>query len=122
MRRRVAIAVLGCGMALGAGCHSSAIKAPVPISGSVNQFDSDTYRGLMDAEAAINSLKADIAVGRLTETPTIKTALNQAITDYNAANALWQAYHATAGATQQAAVQAAMTKLNGDVTAIGGAK
>ena len=96
-----------------AGCHKTAPTAPVP--GAINTFDSTIYRALMDAQAAINSIRTDIQSGKLTETPGINTALNQVINDYNTADALWQAYHASQGQTSQAPVQAAVTKLQADV-------
>jgi hypothetical protein len=103
-------------------CTGCAKKTTAPVPGAINSFDSTTYRALMDAQAAINSFKADIASGKLTETPAIKTALNQAIQDYDAADALWQTYHSTGGTSPQAPLQAAVTKLTADTTAIGGAK
>jgi hypothetical protein len=94
-------------------CHKSATVAPVP--GAVNTFDSTMYRALMDAQAAITSFKADVASGKLTLSATGKATLNQVITDYDAANALWQTYHASNGTTAPAPVQAAITTLQTDV-------
>ena len=121
-RRRTGVAVSLVVMLTlaGAACHKTA-TAPVP--GQLNTFDAVTYRALSDAQAAINSFKADIASGKLTETPAIKTALNQLITDYNAANTLYQAYHASGGTNpSQSVVQASVTKVQGDVSAVGGAQ
>lgn len=106
-----------------AACHKKTATAPVP--GAINTFDSTTYRALSDAQAAINSFKADLAAGKLTETPAIKTALNQVIADYNSANALYQAYHASGGGTATAPIAAATTQLQTDVNnlaATGGTK
>ena len=108
MRKVLAIAVL---LTLTVACHKT-VTAPVP--GQVNTFDAVTYRALSDAQAAINSFKADLSSGKVQETPAIKTALNQAITDYNAANALWQAYHASAGATATAPLAVAVNQLTTD--------
>jgi hypothetical protein len=94
-------------------CHKTAPAAPVP--GAINTFDSTMYRALMDSQAAINSLKADISSGKLPETPAIKSAMNQVIQDYNSADALWQVYHSSAGAAQPAPLQAAVTRLQTDV-------
>lgn len=88
---------------------------PAPVPGSVDTFDAQTYRALADAQAAINSIKSDIANGKLTATPTIKAVLNQAIMDYNAANVLWQQYHASGGKTAQAPITAATNKVQTDV-------
>ncbi len=97
------------------GCQKT-VTAPVP--GSINTFDATMYRALADAQAAINSFKADVQAGKVTETPAVKTALNQVITDYNAANALYQAYHASAGQTPTAQVQGAVTKVQVDINGL----
>ena len=103
------LAVLG-----SAACHKAVATAPVP--GAVNSFDSTMYRALMDAQAAINSFKTDVAGGKLTLSVTGKAVLNQVITDYDAANALWQSYHASGGTNPQAPVQNAITTLQTDVS------
>jgi len=114
MRRMVTVVLLAVALLTPlSACHKAVTAAPVP--GAVNTFDSTIYRALMDAQAAINSFKSDVAAGNVTETPALKTALNQAITDYNAANMLWQAYHTAAGTTSSAPVQAAVTQLQTDV-------
>lgn len=118
MRKAAMLAILAAVMSVGLGCHKAVASAPVP--GAVNTFDSTTYRALMDAQAAINSLKGDIAAGKLAETPAMKTALNQAITDYNTADALWQTYHSSASTAQEPALQAAINKLQTDTTTLGG--
>jgi hypothetical protein len=112
--------VLVLAMTFTVGCAKTPATAPIP--GQINAFDATTFRALMDAQAAINSFKADLASGKLTETPGIKTALNQVITDYDTANVLYQAYHAAAGTTPQPPVQAAVTQLQTDVNALGGVK
>jgi hypothetical protein len=112
--------LLICILLISVGCAKETPTPPVP--GAINTFDSTSYRALMDAQAAINSFKADIASGKLTETPTIKTVLNQVIQDYDAADALWQQYHASAGTAAQPPVQAAITKLQTDINGLAGAK
>ena len=78
-----------------AGCrHNPATPAtPVP-PGAINQLDATSFRVLSDAQAAINSVKADVANGTVTLAPAQKTVLNQIISDYDVAEGLAQAYHA----------------------------
>lgn len=85
---------LGCG----------AVNAPTPptappISGAVNQFDSDTYRALTTAHAFAQQAASDPS----TLNPTTKTILNQFIADINAADALYSAWHTAAVAAQASA-------------------
>jgi hypothetical protein len=119
LKRLSALLLLSVALILGTGvaCHKT---TTAPIPNAINAFDGDTYRGLMDAQAAINSFKADVQAGKVTLSPAGKTALNQAIQDYDAANTLWQAYHASAGTESQAPLQSAMTKLTTDVSTLGG--
>jgi len=70
----------------------------------------------MATQAVIQSLKASIAAN--TSLSILKTPLNQAISDYNVAESAWQVYHATATAANQAAVTAAITKVQSDVSAL----
>lgn len=104
---------------LTAACQKQ-VKAPVP--GAINTFDSDTFRALADAQASINSFKNDPALPSIiAKHPIVKTVLNQAITDYNTANALYQAWKATNGTAATAPVQAAVDKVNGDVAQLAAA-
>jgi cbb3-type cytochrome oxidase cytochrome c subunit len=83
----------------------------------VNTFDGQEYRFLFDAQAALNSVKADVAAGKITLNPTEKDALNKAIQSYNLAEAQWHAYHS--GATSDTAgLSAAINQLVSDVNAI----
>ena len=105
-----------------AACHKQ-VTAPIP--GQINAFDGTCYRTLMDAQAALNSVKANIASGSLKLTPMQTKVFDQIITDYNTANALWQTYHA--GATQDnASLTAAINQLISDIatlsTQFGGGK
>ena len=58
-------------------------------TGAYNNFDAQSYDTLLTAQAALTSLKTSSLVGQ----PDFKTALNQVIGIYNAAQATWQAYH-----------------------------
>lgn len=99
------------------GC-AKRVVAPVP--GQLNTFDAYSFRVLADTQAAINAFKADVQSGKVTETPTIKTTLNMAITDYNAADAAYQAWHAIGGTGSTTALAAQISKLTVDVAAISG--
>lgn len=88
------ILCLGCG----------AVNAPTPptappISGAVNQFDSDTYRALATAHAFAQQAASDPS----TVNSTTKTILNQFIADINVADALYSAWHTAAVAAAASA-------------------
>jgi hypothetical protein len=100
-------------LTLTVACHKT-VTAPVP--GQLNTFDAYAYRVLADAQAAINDFKASVAAGKIVETPTLKTVLNQAITDYNVANAAYQGWHAAGGNGPTAPVAAALNQVNADIT------
>jgi len=100
-------------------CANHAAVAPVP--GQLSTFDAYSYRVLYDTQAALNSFKTDVASGKVTETPTLKTVLNQAISDYDTANTIYQAWRAAGGnssASATAPVTAAINKVQSDITGI----
>jgi hypothetical protein len=116
--RRYRIAPLLLLLTLSAACHKSATtNTPLP-PGAVNQLDATAFRVLSDAQAAINSLKADIESGKLTVTATQKAVLNQVIAHYNAAEGLAQSYHTTGGLNDPAALTAAISQLVQDIAAL----
>ena len=117
MKHKLSVLAVTTVLVLGLGCAKKA-AAPLP-AGAINSFDATTYRALADAQAAINSFKSSVSSGQVTETPAIKTALNQVIQDYNSADALYQAYHASQGQTATAPIQTAVTKLQTDVNGLG---
>lgn len=97
-------------------CNKNAVQAPLP-TGAVNQVDFDTYRGLIDVQAAMLSIEDDISSGVVTMNATQLTVLGQVRKDYNIAEAAWQAYHA--GATGDAAgLQAAVNQVVGDLVGL----
>lgn len=96
-----------------AGC---AKRAVVPVPGQLNTFDAYAYRVLADAQAALNDFKASVTSGKLSETPTLKTVLNQAITDYDSANTVYQAWHSAGGTGSTVQIAMALDKLNADIT------
>jgi hypothetical protein len=94
------------------GCIKATAPTP-PLPGALNSFDQTSYQTLVTAQASLNDFKASV-----TKDPnlaTLKPALNQAVQDYDIAEVAWQTYHAAASAVNQAAVTAALDKVQGDV-------
>ena len=99
---------------------------PKPVTGSANQFDSDTYLTLVTTDSVIQTTRADLAnctpwsstcVFPASVVGNVKSALNSLIAAYNAANASWQVYHTAALSgqatqAQQAAVQSGLANVN----------
>jgi hypothetical protein len=88
---------------------------PKPVVGSANQFDSDTYLTLVTTDTLIQATKAQLATGAfpVNIAGNVKTALNDLITAYDAANTAWLAYHTSALAGQ--ATQAQINVVNGTI-------
>lgn len=96
------------------GCAGK--KAVAVHPGSISDYDSYAYDLLLVEQAAITEARAQYTAGSLP--PAAHDPLNQAIKQYNATEAIWQAYHATGGdstALQQAinALVAAVGTLQG---------
>ena len=114
-------------LCLALGCARTTaptVPAPPPIAGAVNQFDQDSYKTLIAVQATINSLNKSYH-DNPTGLATLKPILDQAAVDYNAAELIWQTYHAAATAANQAAVTAALTRVQSDlanVSTTGGVK
>lgn len=103
------------------GCAKT-VTAPVP--GQISTTDAFFYRVLLDTQAALNAFKADLASGKVTETPTIRIYLNTAINDYDIAEAAYQAWRTTSATNptaSSAAVSTAVTKVQTDITNLGAA-
>jgi hypothetical protein len=109
------LALLLCITIFSTGCIKT-VTAPVP--GQINTYDAYAYRVLFDTQAAINAFKADVSSGKVAETATIKSALNQAIADYNIAEAAYQVWHAAGGGGSTTSLTAAIAKVQGDITNI----
>ena len=116
MRKRLVVAFLVLTLAAGLGCAAKKTPAALP-PGAINQFDATSFRVLSDAQAAINSVKSDIAAGKVTPTDEEKKVLNQIIADYNTANDLYQAYHSQA-TSDTTALSQAITQLINDIAAV----
>jgi len=92
-----------------AGCT----KNPIAVHpGSISNFDSYAYDILIVEQDAITQARTQYVAGQLPESA--KTVLNNAITQYNATETAWQAYHAN-GAGQSTLQQA----LDGLVALVG---
>jgi hypothetical protein len=116
MKRRFSVLPLLLLLLVGLGCAAKKPAATLP-PGAINQFDATSYRVLSDAQAAINSVKADIAAGKVTATDEEKKVLNQIIADYNSANDLYQAYHSQA-TTDTGGLSRAINQLVSDIAAV----
>ena|ERR1700738_3468776 len=93
----------------------TACAAKKPVSGSANQFDSDTYLTLVTTDTLIQATKAQLATGAfpVNIAGNVKTALNDLIVAYDAANTAWLAYHTSALAGM--ATQAQINVVNGTI-------
>jgi hypothetical protein len=119
--KKIATLILSMAM-LGCAAHK-------PIVGSANQFDSDTYLTLATTDSVIQATKTALANNQFSPslTPNVKTALNNLITAYDGADAVFQTYHAaalagTSTAAQQAAVNSAMGQVQASTTLLISAK
>jgi hypothetical protein len=95
------------------GCVTA--NSPTPptaplIPGAANQFDQDTYRALATAHAFALQAQQNAVQNPISSTQ--KTILNQFITDLNAADLLYSAYHALQAT--QAQMQAALNTVKTD--------
>ena len=104
------LTILILALTMGVGCHKATVTAPIPLpAGAQNSFDFYAWRSLLDAQAAIDSLKKNIASGQLVLTASQTVFFNKIILDYNTANAMWQTYHS--GATGNSAALTALEKV-----------
>lgn len=99
------------------GCRTASVNTPPAalVPGALNTFDSTTYTALASLHAFVDSLNLQITAGTFTPTPAEKALLNQMITDLDAAQVLYASYHS--GATTQAVMQTALTKVQNDQNA-----
>lgn len=117
MRKSTKALVMALGFLFGiaalAGCKKSTTTPPL-APGACNLTDQTLYQSLMALQASLSTAKTEIA-----KAPQLKTSLNQAILDYNAAEAAWQVYHTTCASnptTSAATVQSALNKAQGDLS------
>ncbi len=99
-----------------AGCGVKASAPVPPPPGAVNSIDAQFFASLSAAQATLNSLKASEPAN-----PQIKTALNQAIEDYNLAEVAYQTFHAAllAGQTpDSSSVQTSINQVQSDLAGI----
>lgn len=95
-------------LVLMAGCQKTVTVHP----GAISNFDSYAYDILLVEQDAINTARAEFTAGQLPAAA--RDPLNAAIDQYNAAQTVWQSYHATGQG--QSALQNALTAL---VAAVG---
>lgn len=95
-------------------CHTKITTVP----GQLNTFDAYAFRVLMDAQAAIQDFKFSIEKAQLPDTPQTKNALNQAINDYNLAEAAYQAWHASGGTGSTSTVNGPLNILQNDIATL----
>jgi hypothetical protein len=93
--------------------------------GSPNAFDSASYDALIATHSVIESTKTDLAnnVFPVSIAGNVKTALNDLVAAYNAADTAYQTYHASALAgaatvAQQTALQNALTNMSTKTTTL----
>jgi hypothetical protein len=120
-RKRLQLALILCVLLGTVGCGTQAAKAPIP--GSVNQFDSDTYLALVTAYNVIEGTKSALANNQfpVSIAGNVKTALNDLVKAYNAADASYQFYHSaalagTATPAQQTTVSGNMAQVQFSTT------
>lgn len=99
------------------GCKTTSTTPANAIApGATSAFDSATYETLASVHGLVVSLTQQITAGSLVPTAAEKTALNQIITDLNAADIVYAAYHA--GTLTQAQMQTSLTAVQNDQTAL----
>ena len=98
------------------GCAKRAVQAPIP--NQLSTFDGWAYRSLFDAQAALNSLRDDVASGKLKVSDSTKATLNQVFVDYNAAQAVYKTWHDAGGTGPVQPVTDAITKVNNGISTI----
>jgi hypothetical protein len=107
------------------GCSQN----PKPVTGAVNQFDSDSYLALVTTDAVIQQTKAGLNAGSFPTSyvPAIKSTLNNLIVTYDIADTAYGVYHAaavagTVTAAQKAAVSSGLTSIQNATSALVTAK
>ncbi len=109
--------LFGLGFSLGmAGCAATNKPATLP-PGAINSFDAATYDLLMTAQGALNGFKAELASLPADQVTKVTPVLDQAIKDYNLAEAGWHAYHEGAGG-DPAALSASVSQVVADLASL----
>lgn len=96
------------------GCTLRA-NAPLP-QGALNAADASVYRTLADAHGFTAKVRSEIVAGKAKLTPAQTTVFNKLVDDLNAADILYQAYHA-AGFIGQPGTTANLTTTANKVSA-----
>lgn len=119
--KRVLLALCLCIIPIGCKPATSNTPPAALVPGALNSFDQTSYQTLMAVQATLNSLNASYK-SNPTGLASIKSALDQATSDYNIAELTWQTYHAAATPENEQAVTTAIAKVNSDVSSIKVAK
>lgn len=95
------------------GCAKNT-TAPLP-TGATNTTDAATFRILSDAHAFLKSIGDSVRAGNLTLNQSEKDAYNKLVASSNAADQLWQQYHA-GNSSLAAPLTAATNQLQSDLS------
>ncbi len=102
MRRAILAVGLAALAIIAGGCASQTTATAHP--GTFNSFDNATYESLLLTDSVIKSTKADLAAGKFPVSikDSVRIALNDLITTYNAADVLYcgQPVNGPAGTVQ----------------------
>jgi Na+-translocating ferredoxin:NAD+ oxidoreductase RnfC subunit len=123
MKRRLAIVLVSLLLVAGVGCAKKTTTSTptAPPTNSLNSTDATLFETLAPIHAFVASMQQQNQAGTITLTANDKVLLNQLIADVNAADLLYQAWHAAGatGATTQ--INAAITKAQTDQTTLNAA-
>ena len=97
---------------------STTTPAAPPPAGSLNTFDATTNETLQAIHAFVASMVAQNNSGAITLSVADKALLNQLVTDVNAADVVYQVWHAAGGTGTTTTVTAAVTKAQTDQTTL----
>jgi hypothetical protein len=98
------------------GCATATSPTPPLAPGYINQADQVMGQTLAAAHAFYQNIQQDSAAGKVTLSPTEKTALNDLGTALNAAQTLYLNYHN--GTATQAAAQTAVNQVTTQQAAV----
>lgn len=101
-----------------AGCAHK-VAGPLP-AGALNTFDADSDRVLSDSHAVVQSIHDDALAGKVTLNDQQKALINHVIADQNAADHLYQAWHAS-GSGDTTALSQAIQAIVGDLASLASA-
>jgi hypothetical protein len=120
--KKITVALLAAVLCLTAvGCAKKTTTATPPPPGAINSTDATINEALQPIHAFVASMVSQSNAGTVTLTANQKALLNKLVTDVNAADTLYQAWHAAGGAGSTTQINAAITTAQGDQTALNAA-